>query len=306
MNKNIFFSAEKIAVIIPTFNDNERLFLCLSALSQQSLHPDNFTVFVVDNGSKTLPEEVTQKFSNVRLLSELKPGSYNARNLALSLVEADYYAFTDSDCVPDQYWLENSLLALEDANVDAVGGPIVLFPKISRQPNAIELIDMLSGFQQEESVLTKHYTPTANLITKASTLKKVGHFNGELMSGGDKEWCLRLHQCGGTLTYAKDSIINHPARASKTEYFTKTRRLAHGMWARKESDKQIRQYLGFKGVLSCIIPPFQRWKRLFKEYPESKFTTKISACYYIYLAKLYTLYELFRCSTGQVTSAERK
>lgn len=307
MNKNRDFLQEKhLAVIIPTFNDNQRLDLCLKALSEQSLNHNNFKIYVVDNGSQKSPDNIVDKYENAHLLYEEKPGSYNARNKALETIEADYYAFTDSDCIPDPKWLESGINLLKNDDVDATGGPIVLFPEKKEQPNAIELIDMLSGFQQKESVLSKHYTPTANLITQKSTIEKVGLFNGQLMSGGDKDWCLRLHKIGGNLVYAKNSIIYHPARASKNEYYTKTRRLAHGMWARRESDSQIQQYLGFKGIISCIIPPVTRWKKIFNQNKKVKFTTKVFACLYIYNAKLYTLYELFRCYFGLVKSAERK
>lgn len=305
-SKNKSLEGIEIAVIIPCFNDVDRLNLCLDALSKQTLNSQKFTVIVVDNGSDIYPTVATDLYPNVHLLSESKPGSYNARNKGIASIESEFYAFTDADCIPEKTWLEESLNAVKNQEIDAIGGPIHLFSIKEDAPTPFELLDILSGFQQHKSVKKLLYTPTANLVTKSKTFEKIGYFNGSLMSGGDKEWCQRLNNSGGTLLYVQNATVNHPARASAIEYYTKIRRLAHGMWARKNTDPTIKSYLGIKGLVSCITPPINRWKSIFNDFPDIPLSTKIKAAFYLYTVKFYSQYQIQLCRFGLIKIAERK
>jgi GT2 family glycosyltransferase len=296
----------KVAVIIPHFNDEQRLQTCLKALSEQTLSNHSFHIYVVDNGSERLPKLLTSKFNNVTLLLENKQGSYNARNKGINAVDASYYAFTDSDCIPDKLWLESGIVDLELKKLDAIGGPIELFCQTIGKPTAIEIIDICFAFDQKTYIFEKHYSPTANLIIKKETLNKVGLFNGALMSGGDAEWGLRLFNAGGKLDYCEDTKIYHPARYSLEEYLTKKRRTTHGNWVRRHSDKNIKKHTGFGGMLTLIIPPVKRFKEIFSSFPEVNLSGKILASWYLYFGKLYVAYHYTLCRFGLIKKPERR
>ena len=297
----------QIAVIIPHFNDECRLYKCLQALSNQTLPSDSYQVIVADNGSTIAPEATVQQFDNVVLLVEHKPGSYSARNKAIKQFNSPIYAFTDSDCIPEPEWLESAVNKLqENANIDAVSGPITLFSNKQNRPNAIELIDMCFAFPQEQSIALYHYAPTANLIVRKSAFERVGIFNDSLMSGGDAEWGLRLHEQNGCLVYDAAVVIHHPARDSESGYFTKIRRTTHGLWARRQSSPQARKALRIKGLLSLVIPPFQRTRQLFNFNRDVSFSTKFKASSILYFGKLYKLQQILLCALGLVTSPERR
>lgn len=297
----------QIAVIIPHFNDERRLYKCLQALSNQTLPSDSYQVIVVDNGSTTAPEATVQQFDNVVLLVEHKPGSYSARNKAIKQFNSPIYAFTDSDCIPEPDWLESAVNKLqENANIDAVSGPITLFSNKQNRPNAIELIDMCFAFPQEQSIALYHYAPTANLIVRKSAFERVGIFNDSLMSGGDAEWGLRLHEQNGCLVYDAAVVIHHPARDSVTGYFTKIRRTTHGLWARRQSSPQARKALRLKSLLLLVVPPLQRMRQLFNFNKEVSFSTKLKASSILYFGKLYKLQQILLCALGLVASPERR
>ena len=297
----------QIAVIIPHFNDERRLYKCLQALSNQTLPSDSYQVIVVDNGSTTAPEATVQQFDNVVLLVEHKPGSYSARNKAIKQFNSPIYAFTDSDCIPEPDWLESAVNKLqENANIDAVSGPITLFSNKQNRPNAIELIDMCVAFPQEQSIALYHYAPTANLIVRKSAFERVGIFSDSLMSGGDAEWGLRLHEQNGCLVYDAAVVIHHPARDSVTGYFTKIRRTTHGLWARRQSSPQARKALRLKSLLLLVVPPLQRMRQLFNFNKEVSFSTKLKASSILYFGKLYKLQQILLCALGLVASPERR
>src|SRR5262245_50422661 len=94
-----------ISVIIPVYNDTERLRTCLTALADQTYPRDRYEVIVVDNGSTIPPRSLVESFPGFVFAEESKPGSYAARNRGLQIARGDVLAFTDSDCIPDRHWL---------------------------------------------------------------------------------------------------------------------------------------------------------------------------------------------------------
>jgi glycosyltransferase involved in cell wall biosynthesis len=98
-----------VSVIIPVLDDFERLTKCLRAIGEQTWPLVQLEVLVVDNGSTGDIASVVAPFPFVRLLHEAKPGSYCARNRALSDARGSILAFTDSDCLPDAVWIEQGV-----------------------------------------------------------------------------------------------------------------------------------------------------------------------------------------------------
>lgn len=232
-----------VSIIIPVYNDAERLSLCLKALEQQTYTP--YEVIVVDNGSEGNDvETVCKSFENVTFATESKQGSYAARNKGLSLAEGKIIAFTDSDCIPEPVWLEKGIERfLAAANCGLVGGSIRIFPKDPERPTTAELYEMLLAFPQEKYIKSDNYGATANVFTSRAVLDKVGPFNDNLQSGGDMEWGKRVAAEGFTLVYAEEVCINHPARHTFAELQTKAHRIIRGHYRIDSRTSTLRRYL---------------------------------------------------------------
>lgn len=220
-----------ISVIIPVFNDGERLKLCLEALAQQTYSRSHFEVIVVDNGSDDLASIATavEPYDNVTLASESTPGSYAARNRGLSLAKGEAIAFTDADCIPAPDWIEQGVRHLRQTpNCGLVAGNIEIFPQDVNHPTPVELFEMATAFPQEHHLQTLKYGPTANLFTFKSVVEQVGGFDQDLKSGGDLDWGRRVHASGYQQIYAEEVRVAHPARASFHQMGQKVTRLAGG------------------------------------------------------------------------------
>ena len=89
---------QAVSVIIPVFND-PRLEHCLQALSKQTVAHDEF--IVVDNGSDARSVIDTDRFPEVRVIREDRPGSYIARNPGVRAPSGSVIAFTNADCLPE-------------------------------------------------------------------------------------------------------------------------------------------------------------------------------------------------------------
>jgi GT2 family glycosyltransferase len=209
---------QTVSVIIPVYNDSERLKLCLEALERQSYPRKLYKVIVVNNHPAESLDGPVARFSQAILIRESLPGSYRARNRGLSRARGEVIAFTDSDCIPNRDWLEKGVAALlEVPNCGLVGGKIQIFFRDPEHPTAVELYQMITAFPQQRYIEADKYGATANLFTFRSVIDQVGFFDDTLESGGDVEWGRRVFSAGYKLVYADDCRVAHPARRSLKE-----------------------------------------------------------------------------------------
>jgi glycosyltransferase involved in cell wall biosynthesis len=217
-----------VSVIIPVWNDAARLKLCLEALGAQTLPADDFEIIVVDNGSGDTSYEVACSFANATALRETAPGSYNARNLGLTIVRGQYVAFTDSDCLPDPEWLEHGLkLAQSDPRIGIVAGHIALFKNDESTPEACVDYESIFSFNQQARI-GENVCTTANWLSPMSAIEEGGRFDGQLRSQGDFKLSRQIGSLGWRIVYCADCIVRHPARGSVAELTAKRRRVVGG------------------------------------------------------------------------------
>jgi glycosyltransferase involved in cell wall biosynthesis len=222
-----------VSVIIPVFNDSDRLNLCLQALERQTYPKHLYEAIVVDNDSDAnqKTETIVKQFSQTSLAFENHPSSYAARNKGISLAKGEIIAFTDSDCIPADDWLERGVANLINThNCSVVGGKVEFFCQNPDRPNTIELYESLMAIPQQYFVEIDRFAATANLFTYKSVLDRVGYFNDRLKSSGDREWGMRVSSSGDRIIYAEDTRVAHPARYSYRQLHQKIVRLAGGFY----------------------------------------------------------------------------
>ena len=251
----------KVSVIIPVFNDQKSLELCLEALTYQTYDPSQYEVIVVDNGSSELTqiESIVSSHPQVQLVQELTPGSYAARNKGILVAKGEILAFTDADCIPSSTWLERGVHALmESPQCGLVGGQIKMLLSNPEAPNMLELYESVRALPQEEFIQKDHFAATANLFTTRKIIEQVGNFDSELKSSGDVEWGRRVHAFGYKQIYSHAAVVFHPTHSSLHEFCTRTRRLAGGHYdlcMRQTKSAWQRQMCVFKLIISNLIPP---------------------------------------------------
>jgi glycosyltransferase involved in cell wall biosynthesis len=251
----------RVSVIIPVFNDGDRLRRCLELLQNQTLQAHE--IIVVDNNSNEDIASLCAAFPLVKYCRERKQGSYAARNRGIAIATGDILAFTDADCLPSREWLERGVAAL--AQADLVAGHIE-FCFQSHQPTPIEYVDALSHLRQRDYAL-HGYAATANAFTNREWFDKVGGFRDDLLSLGDREWGERLKAAGGSVVYCADAIVLHPARASMRSLLRKVRLQAvhkHTLqpWKWRDLVKQVLP-LGLQFWQSVYQDPnLQKWEKV--------------------------------------------
>ena len=227
-----------VSIIIPTYNDWRRLSLCLAALSGQTYPKEKFEVILINNNPN---DSIPAGFSlpdGYKIITEMKPGSYAARNAGLNMAKGQIIGFTDSDCIPDADWIKNAILHFQaNKSCCRIAGKVVVFPKTSKYTMA-EKYDKLYAFRQQRYVANSGTCVTANMFSYKSVFDAVGLFDENQLSWGDLNWGTEAQKAGYPIEYVDNVVVNHPARSWK-ELIKKEKRLAGGIGMRERDNKSI-------------------------------------------------------------------
>lgn len=297
-----------VSVIIPVFNDEEGLKLCLAALAQQTYERSHVEVIVVDNGSDN-PDEIRSAanfYEGVTLVVEPRPGSYTARNRGLNLAKGEVIAFTDADCIPAPDWLENGVQTLKRVpNCGLVAGQVCLFFRNPNRPTMVELYESVRALPQQEFVEQHHYGATANVFTTRQVIDDVGGFDDRLKSSGDAEWGKRVYARGYRLTYAESVIVRHPARSSLKELYTRTRRLVGGHYdlqLYRATTQWQRQLIFWRSLIQNLTPPVFFAFNTFLDHRLKGFGQKLKVSSVMLLVRYISAWEILRLKFGGVSN----
>lgn len=222
-----------VSVVIPVYNDAERLRLCLANLRNQTMLVDEYEVIVVDNGSTDSIAQLVLEFPAVTWLRETRPGSYAARNRGLEAASGEIVAFTDSDCIPDVRWLEEGAGFLRTRKVAIAGGCIKFLETPGAGLNACELCESQLFYMtnHERTIERSRFAVTANMFALRDVFLAMGPFDPSLKSSGDRDWVQEAVRIGYSLAYVAEAIVLHPRRRTLDSLARKIRRLKGGMVA---------------------------------------------------------------------------
>ena len=292
-----------VSVIIPVFNDADRLAKCLQALELQSYPADCFEVIVVDNGSKETIEPLVKEFPKAVCAHEAQPGSYVARNRGLATARGTIFAFTDSDCIPHRDWLLRGVEALQKSPAFGLaGGKIDISFADEDHPTAVEFFDLLWGFPQSVYVLRDRCSVTANLFAYRSAFEAAGPFDARLKSGGDREWCGRAVAAGFDIAYAPEAVVAHPARRTLDELGRKIRRVSGGKFDRMRYKSAPGLMVHLKEMAWELRPPYRAIGKIWNESRIRGFTSKLRVLAVVVFVRYLTAWERMRLLLGSESS----
>lgn len=111
----------KVSIVIPVYNEAERLDACLRSIATQTTAP--YEVIVVDNNSTDDSAIIAQCYSFVKLLREDRQGVVHARNRGFDVALGGIIGRIDADSILPDTWVAQ-IQALFDGNqkMSAVSG----------------------------------------------------------------------------------------------------------------------------------------------------------------------------------------
>lgn len=205
-------TSPRVSVIVPVRDRRALLRELLDALAAQTFR--DFEVIVVDDRSSDGTADEARRDADaglpVRVVANIGRGAYAGRRTGVAASSAQYLAFTDSDCVPDERWLEVGVAAL-DKGADVVNGRTAP----ARDPRPLERT-MGSG----EELLY----PTCNVFYRREAYDAAGGFDETAADrfgfrpgttersmgfGEDTLLAWRVRRAGGVAAYAPDALVHH-------------------------------------------------------------------------------------------------
>jgi len=199
-----------VTVVIPAFGRPDELERCLTALK-------NVPTIVVDDGSPQ-PEPLRRlaKAHGARLARhDRNRGPAAARNTGLRLVDTPFVAFVDSDCRPEDRWLDVLMPYFDDPKVAAVAPRIVADSGssglLARYETERSALDMGSRPALVRPGAKLGFVPTATLIVRTRALVDLV-FDEEMRLGEDVDFVWRLADRGWHVRYQPEIRVAHTSR----------------------------------------------------------------------------------------------
>lgn len=203
------------SVIIPAYNCESTILLCLNALRNQSI--DGFEVIVVDDGSQDQTTKICKSFVNkskkkfeLTILKQKNSGPAKARNKGARIAKHSILIFTDSDCLPNENWLEEMLIPFSDKSVDGVAGSYLTI-------NNERLIARYVGYeidlrhQKMKKLDYVDFVGTFSAAYRKNRFDIIGGFDESFpfASGEDTDFSFRFSSLGYKIKFNYGAKVGH-------------------------------------------------------------------------------------------------
>lgn len=109
-----------ISVVIPAFNEEKHIKMCLDSIAAQTVAP--YEVIVVDNNSSDSTAKIAKE-CGAKVVNEENQGIVFARNRGFNVAHGDVIARCDADTVLPKQWVEEISKVFKE-KIAAVSGPV--------------------------------------------------------------------------------------------------------------------------------------------------------------------------------------
>jgi O-antigen biosynthesis protein len=207
----------RVSVVVCSYNGAATLEECLTSLGKLN-YPD-YEVILIDDGSTDGSRAIAEKFPAVRYIHQTNRGLSAARNVGAELSTGEIVAYTDSDCVADPHWLMYLVQAMQDQQVEAIGGPNVPPPSDSSTAKCVAASPGGPSHVMIDDRRSEH-VPGCNMAFRRDTLLGLGGFDVQFRQAGDDvDLCWRWIEAGYAIGYAPAALVWHHRRSSVRAYF---------------------------------------------------------------------------------------
>ena len=206
-------------MIVPVYNEESTIEVCLRALENQTISRDQYEVIVIDDGSTDRTSELIRAFPKVRYLQQAHKGPASARNLGAQQANGRFLVFTDGDCVAQYDWLEQIVAPLlKDAEVIGVKGAYRTHQQeIAARFVQLEYEDRYDLMQRDRYI---DFIDTYAAAYRRAVFLASGGFDTSFPTamGEDTELSYRLAQAGYKMVFNPRAIVYHYHPSSVRAY----------------------------------------------------------------------------------------
>ncbi len=232
-----------ISIIIPAFNEEKNISMCLESIFRLNYPQDRFEVIVVDNGSTDRTRDIVGEY-NVSLVVDDEKNVSGLRNLGACLAKGNILAFVDADCIVSADWLKNAEKYFYSLEIAAWGAP----PVIPENATWVQTTWYLVR-QKEKEVQEVEWLESMNLFVRSHLFNEIGGFNPGLITAEDVDFSYRISKFGTIVSDSNIKVVHRGEAATIKEFFRKE------VWRGIGNFSGIKSHgLKFKELSSLGIP----------------------------------------------------
>lgn len=156
----------KVSIVVAVFNEKFYIERCVKAILGQC--HTSFELIIVDDGSTDGTAKIINEIKDQRIVylrNDKRRGIAYSRNVGIHKAVTEYIFFTDADCMPTKYWLQEAIKVFEQKDCLGIEGKTCY--ETSRTSITDRIIENLRG-----GVYT-----TCNIAYRRKILEEVGYFN---------------------------------------------------------------------------------------------------------------------------------
>ncbi len=254
-------AANKLTVIVPTYNRAQTLLKCLQALEGQTAPKDAFEVIVVDDGSADETAEVVRCFSaesslDLQFIRQENSGQNAARNRAIKCCRGNILLFLNDDTIAAPDVVARHLAAhLTYADEPcAFLGNVTISPDLPPSLFAGLHLDSAYALWENTTELPWNAFYTCNISVKKSFLMKYGLFDEDLRYNDDIELAERLSHHGLRIVYDKECRGCHYHYLSEDDYVRLARLSGKTLAVWYKKSPQLKRLLSTVGFYKGSSP----------------------------------------------------
>jgi GT2 family glycosyltransferase len=216
-----------VSVVVCVYNDEAYIKDCLISLTRQTYPDDRYEIIVVDDGSTDRSGEIVRSFSDITYIWQQNLGPSAARNTGIQVSRGDLIAFTDSDCVACETWLESLARCFEHASeehaVAGVGGAQRGHPADGEFAQKVQAFLRAVGFVGDyvkpySEVREVSHNASCNSSYRAEFLRRVGGFREHMYPGEDVDLDRRLRNLGYAIIFTPHALVYHHRPSARKEW----------------------------------------------------------------------------------------
>lgn len=221
----------RFVIVIPTHDRIKMLGLCLMAIENQTIRPDQVVLVIRESDLKTkkfLEDKIKEhNHLNYKIIEISKPGYIPPVVAGLSFATGDYVGLIDDDVLLNKNWIENAINIFHDNSpkLGAITGPAICEEQISRNvyPAKLSWFGRFS-FVGDVDANSENISSVAegNVVFRGEAIKELKiqreRYYGRVQHHG-LDIGLQMQKKGWSLKYSPQIKVKHLQRENcKTEY----------------------------------------------------------------------------------------
>ena len=213
----------KYSLIVPVYNRPDEVDELLESLCGQTVKA--FEVIIVEDGSTRDCRDVVEKYQDrldVKYFAKPNSGPGQSRNYGAERAQGEYLIVLDSDVVLPRAYIEEVSRAMEQAPVDAFGGPDRAHDSFTPVQKAISY-SMTSffttgGIRGGKKKLDRFFPRSFNMGIRRNVYQQLGGFS-KMRFGEDIDFSYRIVEAGYTPRLFPEAWVWHKRRTDFRKFF---------------------------------------------------------------------------------------